>query len=412
LSSDLKGFIKDPAYYFESADRQRRLDLDLLLMTQGWRRYSWRQEAGLDSYKEKNKIEKELAVNGTVTYQKMIYFKEKIKVKAEDTEITATIKVDSLTMNGSCKTDKNGKFSFLANDFQGKADLTLLAFNINDKPRDYYIQLNRVFPFASRMYSYYETVVPYEQSATFINSDTLPGFKGQSLSEVTITAKKYKRNKINFSRPTLCLSFQDMMDMQIDMEDMDNYPMDYIHNQLFLAKIVGPMDISYCFDYRPYQVKNSTHIDYSGGGVSYLTLREDNSLPYERIEKIMVYKDMATRERYKNDRSVPKTTIFPKTIISYNSYKNGYSRPANGPHERYTTMQGYSYVKEFYSPAYDHASLPKEKDFRRTLYWNPDVKTDSTGKASVHFFNNSTCKSMKISAETLTKGGVPAVCKE
>jgi len=75
-------------------------------------------------------------------------------------------------------------------------------------------------------------------------------------------------------------------------------------------------------------------------------------------------------------------------------------------------MQGYSYVKEFYSPVYDHANLPKEKDFRRTLYWNPDVKTDSTGKASVHFYNNSTCKAMKISAETLTKGGIPVVCKE
>jgi len=401
LSSDLKGFIKDPAYYFESADRQRKLDLDLLLMTQGWRRYSWRQEAGLDPYKERNKMEKGLVVNGSVMYRKIeLLKKEDTKVKAEDTEIAATIKVDSLTMNGSCKTDKNGDFSFFVDDFHGKADLTLLALNKNDKPRDYIIQLNRIYPLdplASRMYSYYETAIPYEQSAASIKSDTLPGLKGQSLSEVTVTAKKRKRNKIDFSRPNLCVNFQDMIDMEIDM--FDDYFNSYCSEFAPISGIVGPMGVTVpCYDLIAEYAKSEM------GDI----FTETNILPSERIETLTVYKDMATRERFKSSM----TGSVPETVISFNSYKNGYSRPENNSHERYTTMQGYSYVKEFYSPVYDHASLPKEKDFRRTLYWNPDVKTDSEGKASVHFYNNSTCKVMKISAETLTDDGNIGVLNE
>lgn len=39
LSSDLKGFVAHPAYYFESDDEEHQSRLDLLMMVQGWRRY-------------------------------------------------------------------------------------------------------------------------------------------------------------------------------------------------------------------------------------------------------------------------------------------------------------------------------------------------------------------------------------
>jgi hypothetical protein len=44
-------------------------------------------------------------------------------------------------------------------------------------------------------------------------------------------------------------------------------------------------------------------------------------------------------------------------------------------------------------------------DFRRTLYWNPDIITDDEGKAKVEFFNNSSCKEMYISVEGMTPDG-------
>ncbi len=41
LASQIRGFVEDPAYYFEADDAEHRRALDLLLMIQGWRRYDW-----------------------------------------------------------------------------------------------------------------------------------------------------------------------------------------------------------------------------------------------------------------------------------------------------------------------------------------------------------------------------------
>ena len=45
LSSEVKGFIPNPAWYFEKDDDEHRQALDLLMMTQGWRRFDWREMA-------------------------------------------------------------------------------------------------------------------------------------------------------------------------------------------------------------------------------------------------------------------------------------------------------------------------------------------------------------------------------
>lgn len=43
LCSQIKGFVEQPEYYFESDDKEHRHRLDLLLMVQGWRRHQWHQ---------------------------------------------------------------------------------------------------------------------------------------------------------------------------------------------------------------------------------------------------------------------------------------------------------------------------------------------------------------------------------
>ena len=43
LSSELRGFIAKPAYYFERDDAEHRSRLDLLMMVQGWRKYDWKE---------------------------------------------------------------------------------------------------------------------------------------------------------------------------------------------------------------------------------------------------------------------------------------------------------------------------------------------------------------------------------
>lgn len=55
--------------------------------------------------------------------------------------------------------------------------------------------------------------------------------------------------------------------------------------------------------------------------------------------------------------------------------------------------------------------LPLSDDFCRTLYWNPNVRTDSNGHAHVEFYNNSTCTSVFLSAEGIAPDGT-LLCNE
>ena len=87
-------------------------------------------------------------------------------------------------------------------------------------------------------------------------------------------------------------------------------------------------------------------------------------------------------------------------------YRNSDGKPRTSAKDiRSTKIQGFSRPLEFYSPDYSQKSLPNERDVRRTLYWDPDVTTDANGKATVNFFNNTSCKVISISAETVTQDG-------
>ena len=49
LSSEVKGYIEDVGYYFESDDSVHRRASDLLMLVQGWRRYDWEELSGYRS---------------------------------------------------------------------------------------------------------------------------------------------------------------------------------------------------------------------------------------------------------------------------------------------------------------------------------------------------------------------------
>ena len=63
---------------------------------------------------------------------------------------------------------------------------------------------------------------------------------------------------------------------------------------------------------------------------------------------------------------------------------------------RYTTVQGYSPEKQFYSPDYS-TMVPDSNDFRRTLLWNPNVKPVD-GKLHIELYNSSTCNTLAVDA--------------
>ena len=65
LSTELRGFIARPAYYFESDDADHRRHLDLLMLVQGWRKYKWQELATADRPMRYGP-EKSLSIEGAV----------------------------------------------------------------------------------------------------------------------------------------------------------------------------------------------------------------------------------------------------------------------------------------------------------------------------------------------------------
>jgi hypothetical protein len=67
LSSELKGYVEQPNYYFNPANPERSKHLDYLMLTQGWRRFVWKDILA-NRYPMLNLLpEQNLAVTGQVT---------------------------------------------------------------------------------------------------------------------------------------------------------------------------------------------------------------------------------------------------------------------------------------------------------------------------------------------------------
>ena len=58
--------------------------------------------------------------------------------------------------------------------------------------------------------------------------------------------------------------------------------------------------------------------------------------------------------------------------------------------DRRYILDGFAYQEDFYHPDYKrNPPTEGQKDYRRTLYWNPDLQLDASGHARISFFNNS-----------------------
>jgi hypothetical protein len=123
----------------------------------------------------------------------------------------------------------------------------------------------------------------------------------------------------------------------------------------------------------------------------------------EDIESIMISEDESLNLNFTKYPIVNQRDSI--VIFIYTADK----RRQNPQGIRNTSFSGFNLAAEFYSPDYKDIALPLEPDFRRTLYWNPNVKTDKNGKVSVRFYNNATCKELDISAEGITETGVSFV---
>ncbi len=393
LSSELKGFIENPEYYFESDDNVHRLSLDLLMMTQGWRKYSWTQMAGVEPFKLLYHMEEGLLIDGEI----LSAFAKK---KKENLEVNMWMySDDGFSQQGKCMTDEEGAFNFMPQDFYGTSEL-FLSVKEKGKRKNNRIILNRAFSPSAKGYTFFDTSIinrvaksPETPSQADITEELVKDTvslknmaKGSNLlPEVTVKERKpFKPEDLALEQASIVYDVAQEIDKIEDSKDDYSQPL-----KQFLLKINPYFSERLTPD-------NKLILMYKGKPVGFgdaFGCLDREPLASE-IESIII---------------VETTTDKGDLPSVYITYKDKRKKDPKGM--RSTKLQGYYNAQEFLYPDYRNGPLPNQSDYRRTLYWNPNVKTNQNGEATVNFYNNSTCKTINISAEGLTAKGVPFVAK-
>lgn len=415
LGSELKGYIHDIDWYFQSDDRTRQMALDLLLCTQGWRKYDWAQMTRPHDFVVKYPIEEGILIRGDLTST----FRNRIKKGVEMQVWMYNENGDNRV--GTAFSDSLGKFAFMADDFYGRWVTKITTFQ-KDKAREMNVNMEKIPSPPTRRYAPDEMTL-YVRQATdgnlmAVQPDTLLQSYDEDdkkrwenlLPAVSIEAAKEWQSP--FIRKWNNLIY-DMEDERMRMDDTgEDYLMEFYEwlektNTYFTCSTDTAGGVEATYKGRPVRF----FINRVGTGGWFLesntpTSLNLNELTINDVEAIAI-SDKPNAElamRIQSDFSVDSFIDSRAVVVSIFVREDYFSYQDRKGHRR-TKVQGFSPALQFYTPDYTYTDLPDEKDFRRTLYWEPNVVTDAEGKATVRFPNSPYCRRMKVSAETVTGKG-------
>lgn len=335
------------------------------------------------------------------------------------------------------ETDSVGRFAFIT-DIIGKWNLILSVME-KGKRKDHRIVLDRVFSPQPTQYPLGEMQISLSgrdkpgaeqelQTDTVIGDDidynrfmdayedslSKRGMreKNHRLGEVVVKAKKWSREKDIYENRSKSVAYYDVPSEMDDILDKGGYIGEDIHELLvrmnpnFIRRYSGGEEWLQYKGRSPLYVVNykrteATEIDQT----RYRTLR------LVAIKSIYINEELSARCRYADIRMSPMDVdeIYGCAVF-IETYPEGEIPVKGGRGVRKTWLDGYSEPVEFYHP--DYSVLPKEEDYRRTLYWNPEVMPDEAGNAQVRFYNNSRCRRLKITAEMISADGAIGMFNE
>lgn len=422
LMSEIKGYVRNPSYYFESDDKEHRAALDLLMMVQGWRRYSWEQMAGAKPFELKYQPEQGIEVQGDVVSFVRKKPKPNVDISLFLTQKGEEDKEDNKAAFANFPSDSLGRFSFVS-EIEGKWNM-ILSVSEKGKKKDHRIILDRLFSPDPGRYrladmqinlSDEENEEPDEvkteddniQSKFTALEDSLSRVgineKVHQLKEVTIKGKKRSRENDIYNNRSKSIAYYDVASELDDIKDKGEYIGDDIHG------LLTNMNKDFVYwaqgDYILYKGKMPLFvINYERTRHNEFDYNKYKLITLESIKSIYINENLSIMCQYADPRmSHMDVDEIYSCAVFIETHPEGKIPVGGGKGVRKTWLEGYSQVKEFYSP--DYSTLEPEPDYRRTLYWNPSVTPDENGKATIRFYNNSNCKKFIINAETVSLQG-------
>ncbi|MDB5159594.1 MAG: hypothetical protein JWR50_4301, partial [Mucilaginibacter sp.] len=407
LTSDLKGYVEKPNYYFTKEDDDEvNKALDNLMLTQGYRRFEWKELNNTVSTKPAFPVEG-LGVNisGKVTTLGHKPLPEAnvmlTALKAGVTKITTSDANGRFSFGGIFMTDSI-KFTIQARTVKN-SDKTIV---ILDSIPKLHLNKNPNFPDVStNVTATLKTYIDNGKKEDDIYEKLGQLDKVHRLREVQIRAKKLTHAPYSYQGP---LRIPEGLSDQTYIPPADVAPLEmslgaYLQHELrgvtFRTSIRGGTVVTNSpFGMVPLAGFVPLQLIVDGRAISdprevsdYL---DGNTVDIDQIAKVEVVR---TSPSLINALGHPSLIIYTK---------RGYIRKIYNPAMVNITPRGFNKVREFYSPRYDKpGNADKLPDLRTTVYWNPYLKTDVAGKTNFYFFNPDGPGTYRVVVEGINAAG-------
>ncbi len=395
LTSDIKGYIEKPNYYFNHPNEKTAADLDVLLQTQGYRRYSY--DGVLDAkYPPINfPAEQGIDITGTLRASNgLAIFKGNVTLSIPDKNYYA-----------NSVTDADGKFKFTNLVFTDSTKVKLSARN-NLHGSDLVLTLDgdhaQSIPIS---YSKPDEIVNIDSVLNpYLKNSKIQFNNTHTLKEVVIKDTKIVKTVSHKDYPSLS-SLSSEPDHLIAGSQLNG-----CNSVLECLKTLA---VGMTFDDQNFYVQR----DFNAG---------------KRVPAQVFVKGMPVDANYLislNANDIESVEVFLKDELGLVNSANN----TNGalvinmrkvetqkisladlramlPQRNELTLmpKGYNAVRSFYLPRYDvpKAMQSTAVDTRSTIYWNPNINTDkTTGAASVEFFNADGTGTYRAIIEGIDKDG-------
>ncbi len=396
LTSDLKGDVYNPGFYFEKDNAATQLALDNLMLTHGWTRYNWKKKT-TDSITLKNADHYLIGISGNA-----IDLKNRQRVH-EGTLNLQIVSEDSSVQSFDVTVDKNGTFKQDSLLFYGNSKLYFNYTANNGNTVPVILQLDKtndddIFSIFANRESWDATDEKidtsfYDQIALMPNQF----FEGKYklLSAIAVKAKtKRPSDKVNEKYASSVFNSSGRL-------VLDNINTPYNNGSLNVMDYI-------ITNIRGVEMDPATNI---------LVNKKNFSLQSGQKWKVELLLDESsstvTNIRSINMSQVAMIKFYEAGFIGVGSNGPGgavavylkkdtdFGQQAVNESEKFVSVNGYSVTQEFYHPDYSRpARQHSDPDNRATLYWNPDLKPGNDAQSiKFSFFNNDVSKKINIVIE-------------
>ena len=387
LCSDIKGYVHNPGYYFRDDDPVREHRLDLVMMTNGWRRFKTRNLYEPEPFTPRHFIERGQYLSGKVIG---------IVGKPAPEASVSAVALNRENIADAALADDSGRFVLSGLDFTDTVLFMVAAKTRRGKPTQR-IDMDGLYPrpplterppFPDSAESVRKAVGDYLQQQK-MQYAMIDGAKVYELEGVEVTAENPKKPRSGAYATVY------------DTANLAKYERLPLYNALSILPGIKKQ-----FDFSTGQavfcLKNRTDLGYVAADIIINGRRVPSDFLYRYdmpdVEFIRLVRDMPTiNNEVEKDgfKITEKGTTGEKSNFSEGYHIEIYLKPGAETGKPdfllYRTI-GYAETIEFYHPVYDTPEKINngKPDERTTLFWNPYVKTDPNGNTTIEFYTNDT----------------------